>query len=123
MFQANLRLGWVYLPAATALLSALPLLGDGAAAYAAETSCTPSNVIVFANRVHIRCEETVGGIRFFAAPTSDAAHAARVLSVISTATVAARNVVIFYDPANTSGTAIGCAASDCRLIDAVGFWR
>ncbi len=101
---------------------ALALMPQGAAR-AADVACTPSNVIVFSNRVHIRCEETFGGIRFFAAPTSNAAHVSRILSVITTATVAGRTVVVFYDPANTSGTAIGCAASDCRLIDAIGFWR
>ena len=106
-------------------IMALPLLMTlgSSTAYAAETSCTPSNVIVFSNRVHIRCVETVGGIQYFATPTADAAHAARVLSIISTATVAGRTVVVFYDPADTSGTSIGCQASDCRLIEAVGFWQ
>ncbi|MBT8401695.1 MAG: hypothetical protein KJO98_14550 [Rhodothermia bacterium] len=107
--------------AAVALLASLGLAS--APAYAVETSCTPLNVIVFTNRVHIKCEESVGGISFFAASTADAAHVARVLSVISTATVAGRPVTVFYDPADTSGTAIGCAANDCRLIQAVGFWR
>lgn len=106
---------------AVGLLGSLVLVG--APAYAAETSCTPLNVVVFTNRVHIKCQESVGGISFFAASTADAAHVARVLSVISTATVAGRPVTVFYDPADTSGTAIGCAAVDCRLIQAVGFWR
>ena len=103
-------------------LSLLMTVG-GSVAYAAETSCTPSNVIVFGNRVHIRCVESVGGIQYFAASTADAAHVARVLSILSTATVAGRTVVVFYDPADTSGASIGCQANDCRLIQAVGFWQ
>lgn len=104
---------------------ALPLLmGIGSAvAQADEISCAPSNVFVFSNRVHIRCVESVGGIQYFAAPTADAAYAARVLSILSTATVAGRTVSIFYDPADTSGASIGCQANDCRLIQAVGFWQ
>ena len=100
------------------------LLGTGTSvAFAADPNCTPNSVVVFSNRVHIRCEEIVGGIQYFAASTADAAHIARVLSIISTATVAGRVVSVRYDPADTSGTAIGCQANDCRLIQAVGFYR
>ena len=114
----------VFIPTAVSAILLFGLMGvGGSVAYAAETSCTPSNVIVFSNRVHIKCVEIVGGIQYFAAPTADAAHVARVLSIISTATVAGRTVIVFYNPADTSGTSIGCQANDCRLIQSVGFWR
>lgn len=92
-------------------------------AHAVETSCTPLNTAVFSSRVHIKCEESVAGIQYFALSTSDAAQAARVLSTISTATVAGRPVFVHYNPSDTSGAAIGCQVSDCRLIEGIGFWR
>lgn len=92
-------------------------------AYADEFACTPSNTAVFATRVHVKCVESVAGIQYFAAPTDDDAHVARILSVISTATVAGRPMFIFFDPSDTSGSAIGCQISDCRLIQGIGFWK
>ena len=114
----------ILLPAVATLIAVFGLLGTGSSvAYAADISCTPSNVSLFSNRVHIKCEESFGGIQYFVAPTSDAAYAARVLSILSTATVAARTVTIRYDPADTSGASLGCQVNDCRLIQAVGFYR
>jgi len=91
--------------------------------YADEFACTPSNTAVFSSRVHVKCVESVAGIQYFAASTDDDAHVARVLSVISTATVAGRPMFIFFDPSDTSGSAIGCQVSDCRLIQGIGFWK
>jgi hypothetical protein len=85
------------------------------------TSCTPVGVVAYARRVHVQCSAPVSGVSYFAASTADPSNAARVLSLISTAQVAGRTLSILYDPADTSGTAIGCQASDCRLIQAVGF--
>lgn len=108
----------------TAALVAPMLLALGSTvANAAEISCTPSNVVVYTSRVHIKCLESVGGIYYFAASTADAAHVSRVLSTITTATVAGRTVIIRYDPSDTSGASIGCQVNDCRLLQAVGFWR
>lgn len=84
-------------------------------------SCTPIGVATYTRRVHVQCSAAVGGISFFAASTADPSYAARVLSLISTAQVAGRTLSILYDPADTSGTGIGCGSSDCRLIQAVGF--
>jgi hypothetical protein len=83
--------------------------------------CTPVFVAVFGNRVHVECAAAVGGIKFFAVSTSNTAHAARILSTASTAQVAGRNLLIWYDPANTSGTSFGCGAGDCRTIDGLAF--
>jgi hypothetical protein len=71
----------------------------------------------------VRCAAPVGNIRYFAVSTSDQAQAARVLSVINTALVAGRTLVINYDPMDLNGAAIGCLTSDCRLIRAVGFGK
>lgn len=85
----------------------------------ATTVCTPVGVAVFDNRIHVRCSTPVSGILYFAAPTSNNNRAARLLALASTAVAASHNINIFYDPADTSGTAIGCQASDCRLIQSL----
>jgi hypothetical protein len=77
--------------------------------------------MVWNNRVHVRCATLVGSFKYFAAPTSDQANAARVLSVINTALVAGRTLIIRYDPADLSGSTFGCLTSDCRAIQAIGF--
>lgn len=84
-------------------------------------TCVPIQIVTYAVRVHVRCQTAISGVSFFAAPTSDGANVARVLSVITAAQVAGRTLDVLYDPADTSGTAIGCLAADCRLIQAVGF--
>ncbi len=83
------------------------------------TVCTPVNVGVFDARVHVRCSVGVSGVFYFAASTSNNNRAARILAMLSTAVAASHDVRIYYDPADTSGTSIGCAASDCRLIQSV----
>jgi hypothetical protein len=83
--------------------------------------CTPANVAVFDERVHVKCTASApDGIRFFAKATADADAAARVLSLLSIAQVTGRTLDIRYDPADTSGATIGCQPNDCRLILAVG---
>lgn len=87
------------------------------------TSCTPAAVAVFPERIHVRCANSVGGgIIFFALSTQDASHAARMLSTLTTAHAMGRTLNILYDPADTSGTAIHCAESDCRLLVAAEFF-
>jgi hypothetical protein len=101
------------------LIVAVDLFGSGIAAAATiDISCTPVQVAVFTNapRLHVRCAASVGGINFFALSTANAPLAARVLSILTTAQVAGRTLGIRYDPADTSGTSIGCQANDCRLI-------
>lgn len=83
--------------------------------------CTPVAVAAFDNRVHVECAASIGGVRFFATPNSNPAHAARVLSVLTAAQMAGRTLNILYDPADTSGTDFGCLAADCRKIHGVGF--
>jgi hypothetical protein len=106
----------------TLFVTAAGLLGP-ASAVANETGCTPLNVMVFESRVHVKCVETVGNIAYFAASTEDSGNASRVLNVLSTALAAGRTLSIIYDPADTSGAAIGCQINDCRLIQGVALWQ
>ncbi|MGC8779839.1 MAG: hypothetical protein ACP5UQ_03150 [Anaerolineae bacterium] len=85
-------------------------------------SCTPNSVAAYSNRIHVRCNESYSGIRYFAYPTTNAAAAARYLSLLTSARVAGHTLQILYDPADTGGTAYGCAAGDCRPIQAVALY-
>lgn len=87
-------------------------------ASAAQTSaiCTPTGVATFSARIHIRCAQSFSGIVFFAYKSSDSPGAARYMSMGTSALISGRNVRIFYDPADKSGTSIGCQANDCRLL-------
>jgi len=81
--------------------------------------CNPVNVATYTTRVHIKCDVPANGIWYFAAPTSNSKHAARVLSLLLTAQAVGSQVSVLYDPEDTSGTAYGCDAADCRPIIAV----
>jgi hypothetical protein len=96
-----------------------------AAALRKDISCNPIDVTVWVTspRVHVRCASSIGGIQYFAVSTQNSGEAARVLSVLTAAQVAGRTLTISYDPADTSGTKIGCQANNCRLIEAVGFGK
>jgi len=87
------------------------------------TWCTPRSVMTGEHRLHVRCEESVGGISFFAASTEDPALAARYLSSLSTAMVAGKTVQILYDPADLSGAAFGCQTNDCRVMLLLEVWK
>jgi citrate lyase alpha subunit len=112
--------GWkLGLIAAGLLVWTLGAIGSAQAASTGIT-CTPTESMTYSARIHVKCASAVGGIIYFALGTHDEAAAARALSVINTALVAGRSLAVLYDPADTSGTTIGCLASDCRLIQAVG---
>ena len=82
-------------------------------------TCTPNQVAAYQNRIHVRCNESYSGIHYFAYPTTNAAAAARYLSLLASAQVAGHTLSILYDPADTSGPAYGCLAGDCRPIQGV----
>ena len=85
--------------------------------FAASTfyTCTSTEVATYPERIHVRCSVAAsGGIVFFAVPTANSAHAARMLTVLMMAHLTAKPIIIEYDPADTSGTSFGCGASDCR---------
>ncbi|NBD08496.1 MULTISPECIES: hypothetical protein [Corallococcus] len=97
---------------------ALALCLSSGSALADTATCTPSHVAVLSNRIHVRCTASVaGGIWYFALSTADAAHANRMLSLLTSALVGGRSMTIDYNPSSTAGTAIGCLSSDCRLIN------
>ncbi len=82
--------------------------------------CTPARVGVFTTRIHVKCTASFSGIWYFAYSTADDAEAARVLSELNSALLAGRTLTILYDSSDTtSGPPIGCAASDCRLLQAL----
>jgi hypothetical protein len=88
-------------------------------------SCTP-DIIVSANvRVVAHCvtgyNNTDAGntINWFAYPTTDSAGASRMLSLLETARATSSAVTFYFDSLDTSGTAMGCAANDCRAIWAI----
>ena len=93
-----------------------PIQASNPAAPTDSFICTPIAVATFLQRVHVRCSPAAGAIAYFAVCTaSDSANASRFLSVFTTAKVTGKNVAIYYTPSDTSGTACGCAAGDCRL--------
>lgn len=79
-------------------------------------TCTLANVVVWTERVHVKCTVADGVIQYFAAPNSNSKHAARVLSTLLTAQATGNQVAVQYDTLDTSGTAYGCLASNCRPI-------
>jgi hypothetical protein len=83
-------------------------------------TCTPTGVGVFSNRIHVRC--STGGapgaaITYFAFCTqNDSALSARYLSTMTAAKATGKNLVMFYDQNDLSGTNCGCGTGDCRVI-------
>ena len=113
-----------FLLALTLSLFAAFLRVDAAEAAETWTTCTPVNVSVYSlgsKRIHVKCAQSVNGIRYFALSSSDSALMARVLSLITSAQIGGRTLSILYDPADLSGQAWGCANSDCRILRAAGF--
>ena len=114
-----------FTPVATARVAPEQTQADGSTTQATATStwvsCVPVAVVTYGVRVHVQCQTAISGVSFFATGTANGANAARVLSVLTAAQVAGRTLSVLYDPADTSGTSIGCQAADCRLIEAVGF--
>lgn len=80
--------------------------------------CTPVSVASFSSRVHVRCSVAVSGILYFAQSTADSGAAARTQALLMTAMAAGRDLRIYYEPTDLSGSAIGCQNADCRLIQA-----
>lgn len=78
--------------------------------------CTPIEVAVFANRVHVHCSSaSPGGFDYFAVSTADSASASRYMSAFTTAFVMGKQLTILFDPADLSGQAIYCLNTNCRL--------
>ena len=84
--------------------------------------CTPANVAVFPQRIHIKCNETFDDgngsltIQYFAVSTANAANVGRYQSLFTAAFVSGKRVYIFYDPTDLSGQSLACSNNDCRLV-------
>ena len=83
--------------------------------------CFPESVATYTTRVHIKCVAAIGGIQYFAVPTSDSKNAARILATLLTAHASGNPTSVLYEPADTSNLPPGCEESDCRLLLAVAF--
>jgi hypothetical protein len=81
--------------------------------------CVPDSVATYNTRVHVKCTVPIGGIEYFAVPTSDSKHAARMLATMLTAHAAGKPTSVLFDPADTSNLPPGCLVADCRLLLAV----
>jgi hypothetical protein len=106
--------------AAAGKLSARPVQAAGVGV---TFTCTP-DLIVSANvRVVGHCPSTYNDagslISWFAFPTSDSANASRMLSLLETARATNTTVTFYFITGDTSGTAYGCLAGDCRAFWAV----
>ena len=96
------------------------LTAFGPAAAAADITCSPTEVAVYPNRVHVVCSanQTDGGstILYWAVPSSDAHLANRFMAIASTALVSGRTLVLRYLPGDLSGQSFGCLSQDCRQV-------
>ena len=88
-------------------------------------TCAPDLVVSANVRVVAHCAtpyniaSPAASIYWFAYPTRDSANASRMLSVFETAKATGSTITFYFDTADTSGTAYGCQAGDCRAIWAV----
>jgi hypothetical protein len=69
--------------------------------------------------MHIRCAADIEGIWYFAVPTSDSKHAARMLATMLTAHATGQWTSVLFDPMDTSNLPPGCLETDCRLLLAI----
>ena len=82
--------------------------------------CIPQGVAAYTSRIHVRCVNPSGENVYFAVPTSDGAHADRVLHVATTAMTAGRTVTIWHARGyNELADSIGCAYDNCRLLTGI----
>jgi len=84
-------------------------------------TCNPDVVVSATIRVVAHCPSgyfinATTTISWFAYPTSDSANASRMLSLFETAKAPGSTITFYFDDADTSGTAYGCQAADCRAI-------
>lgn len=101
-------------------LAALIFISSSSAFAVATThKCKVTGVFENEARVHLRCDKAAGAISFFAVPIAKGTHSKNFLSVSTAAMLSGRTVEVFYDTNDTSGTAYGCNASDCRAASAM----
>ena len=84
-------------------------------------TCSPDQVVSANVRVVAHCAsgffiDATTTIFWFAYPTSDSANASRMLSLFETAKATGSTLTFYFDTGDTTGTAYGCQANDCRGI-------
>ena len=100
------------------LVSSTPTLASVPSAPVNIFDCAPVTVAVFTNRVHVSCNPLApGNIAYFAyCSTTDSATASRFLSTFTAAKALGKNINIYYNPNDTSGTTCGCLSGNCRVL-------
>lgn len=92
-------------------------------------SCTVTEVAVFSDRVHVRCQEAAilhfpgrssYSIFYFSAESSDPI-ASRLVTVGATAAKSGSPISITFDP-NAQTSPAGCLAFDCRRVTAFAIY-
>jgi hypothetical protein len=78
--------------------------------------CTVVEVATYPNRVHVACQDgDLFGIHFFAAPTSSASEATRLVTLGSAALLGAGDLEIVYEQIELDDIeSFGCLESNCR---------
>ena len=100
------------------LVSSTPTQARAPSAPTAFYQCTPSTVGVFTNRIHVLCTAPYNTTIYYFGYCSicDSATASRLLSIFTAAKALGKNVGVYFDPNDTSGTACGCQSNDCRVV-------
>ena len=108
------------------ICTAVAAVGLGATGPAAALEVLDCNVVEVATlqqRMHVRCATGRNGIIYFALGTernaAESAFATRAMQIANAALVAGRPLLVRYEFTDTTGVAIGCLASDCRLIHTI----
>ncbi|MBM3744313.1 MAG: hypothetical protein FJW34_00775 [Acidobacteria bacterium] len=100
------------------IVAVIMVTGTVASAAAVDFTCDPTEVAVYANRIHVKCAQShkdgAAVIWYWAVPVTDAQWANRFLSTSTTALVSGRKLVLQFTAGDTSGTSFGCLAKDCR---------
>jgi hypothetical protein len=103
-----------------AAVCGLAILASTSIASAATNACTPIEVVVKSNLVHVKCSASFADgtatIWYIAVPTSDAAKANRFLSLAISTLVSGRQFEFDY----TAGALPTICGTDCRVANAFG---
>jgi len=112
------------MPVLRAVFMSTILILISAPARADDYLCTPTEVAVFSERIHIKCNAAYsdGGkaIWFWSVATANAQWANRVLSTATTGLVSGRKLNLSFTPGDSSGSTFNCQPKDCRKITAIG---
>jgi hypothetical protein len=108
-YSARLALAGAVVGACAVMASPAPVLANS-------FTCTAQGAAVFPGaRIHVRCNPGDGAITYFAFSVANP-DVSRILSLAATAVAAGRPLLIYYDPNDLSGAALGCTNDNCRLI-------